>query len=192
MVDINRAAAHAIKCAEFDVAAFYGSAKGLSLGVGLIYDGVVYPLFNEEEGLFDTVRGLAYVLTHECDIDQLNDRHFNEYVLICPIIKFEEFAKELSESESVSYSFGFISDVAKNNVYRMQYFPPVPQHLVTDKLSYGGILHLNQICCTHISVFRDSESVQLCALSTYGLQIVDYKVQNHLFRPKAEFLPRLH
>lgn len=192
MVDLNKAADHAIRNFDFNAAAFYGSARGLSLGVGLIYDNVVYPLFNKDELLFDTVRGLAYILTHECDVDQQNIRYFNDYIIICPIIKFEEFAQDFSESHSIDSLFGLIPDIAKNNVFRVQYFPPIPNHLVRGVLSYGGLLYLNQICCAHVSVFQGDEIHQVCALSSYGLQIMDYKVQNHLFRPKEEFLPRLH
>ena len=60
--------------------AFYGNCDGLALGVGLLYDSVRYPLFDADSRLFDTVAGLVYVLTHECDVDLNNPRIFNEYV----------------------------------------------------------------------------------------------------------------
>ena len=192
MVDLDKAADHAVRNLDFNAAAFYGSARGLSLGVGLIYDNVVYPLFNKDEVLSDTVRGLAYILTHECDVDQQNIRYFNDYILICPIIKFEEFAEDFSESHSIDALFGLIPDIVKNNVFRVQYVPPIPSHLVRGVLSYGGLLYLNQLCSTHVSVFGASETSQVCALSSYGLQMMDFKLHNHLLRPKAEFLPRLH
>ncbi len=32
----------------------------------------------------------------------------------------------------------------------------------------------------------------VCAFSSYARQIMDFKLTNRLFRPKAEPLPRLH
>ena len=50
------------------------------------YDPVLYPIFDEERRVFVTAEGIAYILTHECDIANENDRLFNTDVLICPII----------------------------------------------------------------------------------------------------------
>lgn len=191
MVDVNKAAEHAIRHFNLNAAAFYGSAAGLSLGVGLIYEGVNFPLFNESEGLFDTAQGLAFILTHECDIDQANERHFNDCVLICPIIKFEEFAVEFADNHSEAALMGLLPDIAQSKVYRVQYLPPIPPHVASHVLPFGGFLYLNQICSTHVTVFRESGSSQTCALSSYALQAIDYKLKNHLFRPKVQILPRL-
>ena len=95
MVDIGKATRHVLDNYRFNANAFYGRADNLSLGVGLIYDGLHFPLFDETDRVFDTVEGPVYVLTHECDVDQTNERHFNEYVLICPINRFEIFASGL-------------------------------------------------------------------------------------------------
>ena len=78
MLDVPKAVNLAQEHFPYNANAFYGAADGLSLGVGLVYQGVKYPLFDDHTRLFDTVEGLAYVLTHECDVDQSNARHFNE------------------------------------------------------------------------------------------------------------------
>jgi hypothetical protein len=167
--------------------AFYGSANGLSLGVGLIYDCIRYPLLDEESQLFDAVEGLVYVLTHECDVDPANDRHFNEYVLICPIIKFEEWSTELASTKSEDELFGFIPDLVSGKIFRACYLPPV-----NDKtLPFGGILYFNNICSTHRKFFLNTNANAICALSGYAQQIIDYRLQNHLLRPKVEQLPQL-
>lgn len=187
MVDVTRATALALAQFPFNAGTFYGSAAGLALGVGLVVDCVAYPLFDESERLFDTVAGPAYVLTHECDIDSANDRAFNDYVLICPIICFATFAREFAADQSESALFGFIPDLAANRIFRALYIPPV--HTA---LPYGGILYFNQICSTHVETLRASSARPLCALSQTAQRVIDYKLVNHLLRPKADVLPRLH
>ena len=41
-----------------DEGSFYGSARGLSLGAGLLYSDTVFPLFDEAEGRFKAQAGL--------------------------------------------------------------------------------------------------------------------------------------
>jgi hypothetical protein len=154
--------------------------------VGLIYDGVHFPLFDEAEKVFDTAEGLVYVLTHECDVDEANERHFNEYVLICPINRFEAFAADFCATYSEGALYGMLPHLAKDAIFRVFYLPPIP-----DMLPYGGLLCLNQICNTHVSEFASAEARKVCALSSYALQFIDFKLENHLRRPKAETLPRL-
>lgn len=187
MVDMARATALALAQFPFNAGAFYGSAEGIALGVGLIVDGVSYPLFDESERLFDTVAGPAYVLTHECDIDAANDRAFSDYVLICPIICFAAFARQFATDQSESALFGFIPDLAANRIYRALYIPPVGA-----KLPHGGILYFNQICSTHVEMLRVPFAHPLCAVSQTAQRVIDYKLINHLLRPKADALPRLH
>jgi hypothetical protein len=74
-----------------DVGRFYGSGQSLSLGAGLLFRGVRYPIYVEATYLFMTVRGMVYVLTHECDVDPNNIRPFNDDVLICPVIPLGDF-----------------------------------------------------------------------------------------------------
>src|SRR4051794_15467952 len=90
------AASSAIGNSRFHPGAFYGSPTGLSVGIGLIYRNVTFPLFNLQDRAFDTAAGVACVLTHECDIDPTNNRHFNDQVLICPIITMDNLLLDLS------------------------------------------------------------------------------------------------
>jgi hypothetical protein len=184
MVDFNNAVSECVRRCPLKVGAFYGSADGLSLGTGLVYEQIKYPLYNEEKQLFDTVEGAVLVLTHECDLDPNNERHFTEYVLCCPITPFDQFALEVEESESEAKLYQLIPNIAGNTVFRILYLPPHER-----SLKYGGIINLNQICSTHVEVFEGID--RLCALSTYALRYVDSKIENHLRRPKAELLPVL-
>jgi hypothetical protein len=167
--------------------AFYGSAGGLALGAGLIYRGVLFPQFNVDTGGFDGLQGPAYVLTHECDIDQSNTRHFNDLVLVCPLILFNDFVAEYEGAMGVAALKSFVTALAKNDVSRVFFLPPTPETFGEDELSHGALLYLNQLCHTPVSLF--SGTAAICALSSYGLERLDAKFQNHLFRPKAEPLP---
>ena len=186
MLDIAALAKVAVDKFPYQIGAFYGTSAGLALGVGLVVDGITFPLFDEEEALFDTAKGLVCVLTHECDLD--NERAFNDYVLVCPIVGFEEFAKNYAERISEGALAGLIPDLAGDRIYRALYVPPIDK----DVLPFGGIIYLNQICSTHVSSFRAEGAKQVCALSSYAQQIIDIKLTNHLLRPKAEPLPQLH
>ena len=187
MVNTVQAQKFAIEKFRYKGGAFYGSPKELSLGVGLIYRNVRYPLYEAPSGLYDTVEGTAYILTHECDVDQKNERAFNEYVLLCPIIPFSDFIEEYSESNSEDALFSIISDLVSDRIYRVFYLPHGPG----DELEAGGLVYLNQICSTHVSQFRNLNAKPVCALSDYAQSIFDNKLQNHLLRPKDETLPRL-
>ena len=194
MIDFQKAADIMLRNYSFDAAKFYGSASSLSIGAGILYSGILFSKYNETDGVFDTVEGMVYVLTHECDISQLNERSFNKYVLICPIIKFDDWVTEFIDSKSEGQLFGFIPDIAKNNVYRVFYLPPIPSHINRNILPFGGLIYLNQITSTHINCFRERSAEPICALSTYGAYWIDQKLQNHLFRPKDkdQCLPRFH
>jgi hypothetical protein len=186
MIDIAALAKIAIDRFPYQIGAFYGTSAGLALGVGLVVDGIAFPLFDEEEGLYDTAKGLVYVLTHECDLD--NARAFNDYVLICPIIAFDAFARDYAERISEGELQGLVPDLAANRLYRALYVPPIS----TEIIPFGGIIYLNQICSTHVGSFKADDAKYVCALSSYAQQIVDMKLTNHLLRPKAEPLPLLH
>jgi hypothetical protein len=168
--------------------AFYGAAPDTGVGAGLIYSKVIFPLFDLNNRVFDTVEGSAYVLTHECDVDAANNRHFNDHVVICPLIPLEDFVA-LYEAE-----FGedklrvFLTSLAKNEVVRVFFLPPAPQGAA---LLHGALLYLNQLCSAHISVFENDDAAALCALSSYALDRLDWKLQNLLFRPKVDTLPLL-
>ena len=184
MVDLNNIAKVAQETFKYATGAFYGHVGLRSLGVGLIYDGIRYAIFDEQEKLFDTVSGLVYVLTHECDIDADNQRAFNNYVLICPIINLETIVSEFAMIKSDDYIINITKDLVSDKIFRALYFPPYD----SEQIPQGGVLYLNQIASTHVSAFGEAEARPICALSSYAQQIVDLKLQNHLFRPKAESL----
>lgn len=187
MPSAARAAEKAAKSFPYRPGAYYGTAGGRTLGAGLIYDSVQYPLLDEDTSFFDTVAGLVYVLTHECDVDPANERLFNESVIICPIIKFEEWVSEFALFSSETAVLQAITDLAGDRIFRATYLPPLPD----GSLPFGGILYLNQLCSTHRMFFAASNARAVCATSEYAQRIIDYKLQNHLFRPKADPLPRL-
>jgi hypothetical protein len=169
--------------------AFYGPVGERSLGAGLLYADVAFPLFNDERGDFDTVQGLAYVVTHECDVDQDNVRHFNDLVIICPLIPLHALVEEYEALFGEDQLKGLLVSAAKNDVFRVFFLPPVPDLLDVPPLRGGALLYLNQLCSTHVSVFAQARAV--CALSTRGIERLDWKLQNLLFRPKAESLPHV-
>lgn len=186
MIDIAALAKVAVDKFPYQIGAFYGTSAGLAVGVGLVVDGITFPMFDEEEELFDTVKGLVYVLTHECDLD--NERAFNDYVLVCPIVGFDEFARDYAEKISEGALQGLVPDLAADRIYRALYVPPISK----DVIPFGGIIYLNQICSTHVSAFKAEGAKHICALSSYAQRIIDIKLTNHLLRPKADQLPLLH
>jgi hypothetical protein len=191
MLDLQKAFSDVITKYDFNRDLFYGTAVGLSLGAGLIYRDVIYPSFDDAVYRYDTVSGLAYVLSHECDVSSDNVRHFNQEVLVIPIIDFGEFAVSYAEEHSEGGLFAFLDHLAKNRVFRVLYVPPIPQHICPDTLRYGGLLYFNNICSSPTTCFGGEGAKVVCAVSLYGFRIVDYKIANHLLRPKEEILPRL-
>ena len=177
MLNINAVTKLARDNFRYNEGAFYGSAVGLALGVGLIYSSVRHPLYNERTRLFATVEGVVNVLTHECDIDAENDRLFNDYVLICPIIPFDTFAHQFVEVQPESTLNALIPALAGDKIFRALYIPPIG-----DELPFGGILYLNTICSTHRTLFAAGHAQPLCALSLYAQQILDRKIENHCKR----------
>lgn len=191
MLDPANAAANALQNSSLTSGAFYGSAANLSLGMGLIYHDIRFPNFNIEDRLFDTVAGTVCVLTHECDIDPANNRHFNDCVLVCPIITMAAFVEGMSLEYDDAAVARLIRDISADRVFRVFFLPPYVGSAGENILEHGGFIYLNQICNTHVSEFEPSKARPLCALSTYAAQRLDWKMQNHLLRPKAEQLPRL-
>lgn len=182
-MDIDSARAFVISKATHDFGNFYGGVNSeMSVGVGLIFDKVRYPVFNISDVVYDTREGIVYILTHECDIDQDNDRVFNDYAIICPIIPFENFHSEMSQLMEDDKLGAFYSDLGRDNVSRLSYIPPIANFL-----PHGGVLYYNQITHTHVSSFADSTN-NIESLTYSGLRVIDYKVTNHLLRPKAENL----
>ena len=170
-----------ISSVAFEVGRFFFQGQDIALGKGKVYQGVRFPLYNDESALFDTIEGLVYVLTHECDIDQNNERLFNTEVLICPIIPFGDLISTYLEEVPQGQFAGFLGNLGARNVSRVVYLPPwQPQ------LEFGGVMYLNQITSTHVSAFTLESVKPVCTLTAYGLQIVEWMIENHLLRPKAE------
>lgn len=164
-----------------DPGKFYGNSAQLSLGVGKLYSGVRFPKYDESDQIFDTVEGLVYVASHECDTAQENVRAFNSYVLICPVIEFSNFLHDYQAASPCAALRQFLASLARREISRVTYIP----HIAAS-LPYGGLLYFNQMTNTHVSAFTLGEARAIGAVSTYGLQIIDQSLQEHLFRPKSE------
>src|SRR4051794_11611175 len=81
-----------LKASAFDrTETFYAPDNGLPLGVGLIIDDVEFPIFDPAADRFAVVKGLVYLLSHECDLDPANARVLNDMGLVCPIVAIPEF-----------------------------------------------------------------------------------------------------
>jgi len=166
---------------QFDVGKFYGHAEGLSLGTGLLYNDVRCPEFDEDQSIFMTVERQAYVLTHECDVDPANERAFNDHLLVCPVIRLEDFVYEFeAEFASRDALVGFLAAIARRQVSRVVFLP------ASDGLERGGLLYLNALASTHVSAFEHQKP--FAAVSAFGLQSIDYALQNHLLRQKSQRL----
>ena len=168
----------------FDAGRYYSAGANLSLGAGKIYTGIRSPRFNRADQLFDTAETPALVLTHECDVDQANARPFNDSVLVCPIIKFEDFVAEYWATLGDDHLRSFLSELARRNISRVAFLPwglqPLPM---------GGLVYLNQITSTHISAFSRVEAAAVGATTEYGLRQIDLMLTNHLLGPRRK---RLH
>lgn len=163
---------------------FWASPQGLSLGAGLVYSDITYPLLDIQKGLYDTVSGMILVLTHECDIDKTNDRYFNEELIICPILPFGDFIENyIEEISNDNFKNSFLPALSKGDINRVMYVPSIE----TEALPHGGLIYFNQLCSTHITMFDGKTPI--AATSALGLQQIDIKMRNHLFRPKSEELP---
>jgi hypothetical protein len=178
-------AAAASGASRANAGAFYGSAEGLSFGAGIIFGAVTFPIFNAEAGRYQARIGPVLVLTHECDIDQTNDREFNTEVLLAPLILIDAFAAKFDEKDRAQ-GIELAKSIAAGLVFRMMFLPPY-----LGQIERGAFLYFNGITSTHLSQLNAVEARPLCALSEYALGLVDRSLQNHLFRPKAERLPVL-
>lgn len=182
-MDVEEASRIILTATSHDYGNFYGGAQGeLSLGVGQIYSNTRFSAYNSDDHLYDTREGLVYVLTHECDIDQDNSRPFNEHAIVCPIIPLENCVSMLEPIGDAKLR-GFLGELGKDNISRVTYFPSTDDHL-----PHGGVIDLNQLSHVHISAFELEEAARVTALTASGLRILDYKITNHLLRPKAEKL----
>jgi len=167
-----------------DIGRFYGRKDHSHLGVGLFYENIITPLYNEERKLFATVKRTVYIITHECDIDQENNRPFNEYVSFCAVIPLNELVNKYQEKWPGDDRLkDFLAKVARREIQRLVYVPPLSG---STALENGGFVYLNQIDSTHISVFDQVKPI--AALSAYGLRELDMAFYSSLFRPKADYV----
>lgn len=90
---------------------FFGAHSHLSLGRGVIYEGIRYPVFDPSTSKFLTVEGTIYVLTHECDVSQENSRPFNDDVLICPLMPFNAFSDRYQQAYSQENLKNFLASL---------------------------------------------------------------------------------
>jgi len=186
-LDLQEALKIALDVSPLDQKKCYGAADGVPLGVGLFYKGIRFPIFNLDDNLYDTVQGYVYILTHECDIDQGNRRPFNEDILICPILPFEDFLEDVVNILSEESQKSFVDAVAKRSVNKLIYVPPLG-----DELANGGVLNLNRIGSSHVSCFdkrQNANAEVIGCLTDYGLRQMDNALENHLLRPKTSLLP---
>lgn len=168
-----------------DPARFYGPPDGLPLGAGVILRDCVMAFPHLSETRFETAVGLALVLTHECDVDQANERHFNGLLLVCPIIPLDNFCEELEEQEGAGAWGGILEQIARDSVYRAMYIPPVRNFGECPELEGGGILYLNHISSVRVEWIKDPGGQAICSLSAIGLRAFDFKLRGHLLREKA-------
>lgn len=182
-MDLSQAFDCVTKSLTIDVGRFYAPGTSLGLGKGSIFGSVPYPIFDDDRRLFVTAEGLVYVLTHECDIEDENERLFNTDLLICPIIPLQYLVEahlaELPQTQLVS----FLTNLGARRISRLIYLPPCPPDL-----AYGGIMYLNHIANTSVDVFRDGAARLIGAVTGYGLTIIEQILENHLLRPKADRL----
>lgn len=135
-----------LRDAHSDYSRFYGQPLELDWGVGVLGRNLTYPLFDSASADFILAEGVAYVVSHECDIDQENDRPFNNAVLVCPVIPFEAALDHLNSHRTPSQVRGFIDALSNNTVDRVIYIPALP-----DALPWGGLLYFNAMSHTDVS-----------------------------------------
>jgi len=158
---------------------FYGSAPSDGVGAGMLFENVRFPAFERERRRFVTAKGLVYVVTHECDVDQSNDRPFIDSVLVCPIIDMADLLAVQADLGDIS---SFLTNVINRNVPRLAYLPTI------NACPYGGFLYLNKITFTDVQEFGQPEVVCVGAVSGKGLREIDTALQNLLLREKADRL----
>lgn len=184
-MDVAQAHTIVAAAARDDAGTFYGPSAALALGAGLILSNVEFPAYQPDEDRFIVWAGPVLVLSHECDLDQDNQRLLNDLALICPVRRLEALVEM---AEAAGYSDNalttFLGNLASRRVSRAMYFPPLP-----DVLPYGGFIYLNQFTHTSVKRLSANDAERIAALSVYAMQSVDYVVLEHLFRDKADQLP---
>lgn len=168
-----------------DPGIFYGNATDLALGAGLVVSPVEFPSYSPAEDRFVVWSGPVLVLSHECDLDQENQRLLNDLALICPVRRLDsivEMAADQGYSDNALTTF--LGNLGRRRVSRAVYLPPLP-----DILPFGGFLYLNQFSHTSVKRLIDDQVTPVAALTAYAMQSVDYALASHLFRDKSDRLP---
>lgn len=174
-----------LRDAHPDFPRFYGPVGKLDFGVGLILSKVAYPIYLQGEQEFATAIGMAYIVSHECDIDPANDRPFNDMVLVCPIIPLEIALQKYIAGRTADQTKAFIEALARSRVDRIAYIPSIHE-----SLPYGGILYFSAMTSTHFNELERPDVKKVCAVSVPGLRYIDHRLhQAILKRPKAQQLP---
>jgi hypothetical protein len=168
-----------------DPSRFYGSSTPLPLGAGILMRDCIIAIPHPTEVRFETGVGLGLVLTHECDIDQSNRRHFNDLLLVCPIIPLDAFCARCESEEGVGSWGGILPQIASQNVHRAMYLPPMYNTQICPEMEGGGIIYLNHISSCAVRWITEPETQAICSLTAESLREFDAKLQNHLLRPKA-------
>ena len=179
---IEEAYRHVVRSYPGDPGQFYEPGTRLAIGKGEIYQTTRYPLFDDDSETFLTVEGIGYVLTHECDVDEANDRTFNSLLLICPLVPLQDLVEEYSATLPQEQLVSLLANMGARNISRVRYLPPI-----ADVLPYGSVMYLNQITHSGVATIK-SRSRRVCALTGVGLREVEYALENHLLRPKADRL----
>jgi hypothetical protein len=163
------------------VGRFYFPGNNLAIGKGLVFRDVACPLFEPADQRYVTAEVSAYLLTHECDVDQENDRLFNDSVLVCPILPLQDIVDEYKEAGLEGMLPSFLANLGAKNISRLVFIPPIPEFL-----DYGGALYLNQITYTDVNALMNGRAQKVCGLTAHGLTHVEYAIEHHLLRPKAD------
>lgn len=181
-MEIEEAYRHVARSSTAEAGRFYDPGSRLALGKGCIYQDAVFAIYNADTGRYATAEGTVYVLTHECDIDSDNVRLFNSDVLVCPLLPLEAVVEECRSALTDEGLTSLLTNLGARNISRLAYFPPIAEHF-----PYGSVMYLNQI--TNCPVKRLTSGAPLvCSVSGYGLRDIEYVLENHLLRPKAERL----
>ena len=165
-----------------DEGSFYGPASGPSVGSGLLFRNVTFPLYDTQAGRFRAQSGLVCVLSHECDLDPANDRFLNGMALVCLVLSLEAITAAARDGGFPDDDLGaFLGNVARRRTPRCVYFPPMGD------LPHGGLLNLNLIASTAVSELKTANCAG--ALSEHAYRSVVSALEQHLTRPKSETLP---
>jgi hypothetical protein len=170
---------------DHDSGRYYGAIHAdLGIGVGLFFSNVRMPIYDEKRGLFVTRTFTVLVLTHECDIDQANQKAFNNDVLVAPLAPFEAVFETLKAKRSDAEIKSYLGDLAAGRITQLMYLPHWPE-----RFPNGVVLYLNRITHTHLAEFSREGVSGIGALTGYGLQQLHSRLSTHLLREKQDRLP---